>query len=896
MLTLSSGTQRPIELSPERWTMIHSVLELVIRYAADVKKMFPSSIEFDNRWGSRYPRTRILRCDAEEKLLDLISEHICKVGVSGLLSVARQPSAIKQAVLRYIRKSDLAPGDVNEVEKGAFWTETTKGPLLLLRGLIAGGVLSFVLKSKRWRVNYGIDPSRTPKTQLAVPYRSKDSPSPRSEFSHPDVVITLTSFTYYYGGLDDQDLFDTFAHLEKSDQADVEYQEWVRSAGALPEAFRHLTGVNIKDRHQCTTEIFPLLRHSKGTIDYFLSHIVFPKAMKEFPYKLSASGWDLGAIKSHPTTGFSGTNDSRQVLPLSVHYLDSEKQKHTNALVLAYLLQDENSIKLLPPQTDAEYLLKIVNTMEPPTRVILDAGAQILELSNIQVAETWLRISNSNGTKAKAVIFFNDNEELSVLDHNGRVELLQTSPFAKHLDECLVYLDQAHTRGTDLKMPKHYRAAVTLGANLTKDTLVQACMRMRKLGKGQSVVFCIPEEIQTKVLERTSKPRSTEIEVSDVLIWAITETWADMRRSIPLWATQGRRYEDHKDYLNGAETTVEQAKEFLEKEAQSLEDRYRPRPRKRFDAAKDWDTTNRNIREILKRCRDFEATSFDTATLQEEQERELSPEIEEEREVQRPAPMEAEEHKLHPDLLRLVDTGIFPARSDAFLPAFQALKSTSAANRFDLVQFPNDLLVTADFMRTVRRPGGVTSESYVSDSYLRPVQWILSVMKRDKPSASCRLVILSPLETEQLLPTIQKSNIVTLHLYAPRPTQGYDPLDTLDLYCVGRGFSASSPSISRSQIVQLNLFAGQLYFESYTEYVELCRFLGLAWEAPKEGEELQADGFIVPPAGVWGLNKSPVGFLREYVKMRREGEGMEKTHLGRVLEGGLLEEREFKLE
>ena len=893
MLTLSTGAQRPIELSPERWTIIHSILRLVVRYAADVKNMFPYSIEFDNRKESRYPRTRIIRSDAEEELLDLISKHICEVGVSGLLSITRQPSAIRQAVLRYIRKFDLAPGEINEVENGAFWMENTKGPLLLLRGLIAGGVLSFALKSKRWRVNYGLDPGRTPKTQLAVPYRSKDSPSLRSEFSHPDVVITLTSLTYYYGGLEDQDLFDAFAHLEKSDQAQVEYQEWVHSAETLPKAFQHLSGVNIKDFHQCTTEVFPLLRYSKGAIDYFLSKIVFPKAMKEFPHKLSASGWDLGAKKFHPTTGFSGTNDSRQVLPLSVRYLDSEKQEHTNALVLAYLLQDENSIKLLPPQTDAEHLLEIVNKMKPSTQVILDAGAQILELSNNQVAETWLRISNSDSMKAKAVIFFNDNEELSVLDHNGRVELLQTSSFAKNLDGCLVYLDQAHTRGTDLKMPKHYQAAVTLGANLTKDTLVQACMRMRQLGKGQSVIFCIPEEIQTKILGSTSKTHSTEIEVSDVLIWAITETWADMRRSIPLWATQGRRYESHKDYLNGAETTIEQPKKFLEKEAQSLEDRYRPCLRKRFDTTEDWDTTNRNIQEILKRCRDFEVTSFDTATLQEEQERELSPEIEEEREVQRPAPMEAEQHRLHPNLVYLVTTGIFCTGSDAFLPAFQALKSTSSAKRFDLMEFTNDLFVTADFMRTVKPPKGVTSESYVSDSYLRPVQWILSVVMKGRASASRYLIILSPLEAEQLLPTIQKSNIATLHLYAPRFTQGYSPLDTLDLCCVGREFSASSQSIRRSQIVQLNLFAGQLYFKSYAEYVELCSCLGLAWEAPKEGEELQADGFITPPAGDWGFNKSPVGFLKEYLKIRREGEGMEKTHLGRVLEGGLLEECEF---
>ncbi len=134
---------------------------------------------------------------------------------------------------------------------------------------------------------------------------------------------------------------------------------------------------------------------------------------------------------------------------------------------------------------------------------------------------------------------------------------------------------------------------------------------------------------------------------------------------------------------------------------------------------------------------------------------------------------------------------------------------------------------------------------------------------------------------------------MTLHLYAPRHIQGYDSLDALDLYCVGRTFSASSPNIERSQIVQLNLFAGQLYFELYAEYVELCSCLGVASRDAKEGEELQADGFIVPTAGVWRLNKSPVGFLRKYVKMRRDGDSIEKTHLGRVLEGALLEEREF---
>ena len=39
---------------------------------------------------------------------------------------------------------------------------------------------------------------------------------------------------------------------------------------------------------------------------------------------------------------------------------------------------------------------------------------------------------------------------------------LMISPFAKQMDQCLVYLDEAHTRGTDLKLPANYRAAVTV--------------------------------------------------------------------------------------------------------------------------------------------------------------------------------------------------------------------------------------------------------------------------------------------------------------------------------------------------------------------------------------------------------------------------------------------------
>jgi len=50
-------------------------------------------------------------------------------------------------------------------------------------------------------------------------YDRSDRKRLRSEFSHPEVVILLTLLSYYYGGLCDDELFDTLTHVLKSDQS-----------------------------------------------------------------------------------------------------------------------------------------------------------------------------------------------------------------------------------------------------------------------------------------------------------------------------------------------------------------------------------------------------------------------------------------------------------------------------------------------------------------------------------------------------------------------------------------------------------------------------------------------------------------------------------------------------
>lgn len=476
-LVYTMGTQRPVDLSPSRWYLVQTVLRLIRRIMPMIQDELPLSVELEHGPVGSFARTRLLRQDAQEYLCRRLAEEICAFGLPEF-PIARQSETLRHAVFKYMTEPELSPEDVAAVEGHAsLWTDAIKEPLLLLRGLIAGGVLGFAFGQKRWRVNYGLTPTRRPETRLAVPYRAKDSPALRSEFSHPDVVIVLTCLSYYYGGLGDKDLFTAFEHLIKSDQADKEYEEWVRDAPGLPASFRTIIGINLKDRYQCTHDIFPHLRQAQAVIDFFLARIVFPKEMKEFPHKLSASGWDIGRTKPNPTTGFSGTNDSKHLLPLTMSHLDLDEQRHTNALVLQHLLQPENTVEMMPPSSgtecaDAVRLLQLVVNLDQPAQVILDVGAQVIELSNIEVAAKWLEMTASNPEK-QAVVFFDEGDNLMIRDRAGHVEAFQTSPYSKQLDLCYVFLDEAHTRGTDLKLPQDYRALVTLGAGLTKDRLVQ---------------------------------------------------------------------------------------------------------------------------------------------------------------------------------------------------------------------------------------------------------------------------------------------------------------------------------------------------------------------------------------------------------------------------------------
>ena len=403
-------------------------------------------------------------------------------------------------------------------------------------------------------------------------------------------------------------------------------------------------------------------------------------------------------------------------------------------------------------------------------------------------------------------------------------------------------------------------------------------MRMRKLGHGHSVMFFAPLEVDLSIRAVAGKKDpTTSVTTVDILCWAIRETWADIQQRAPYWAQQGMSHKSRCDAWSRFcknDLTPEQLSDiWLQPDLKSLADLFAPCESK--NAESDLSALDPGIRQ---RCKDLGVLSLPSAQMEEEQEREVNREREREREVELPPRAKSAKHHVHEDVVAFVKTGIIPPlhSGSAFILVFTTLEKSSAATREADVWSPF-ILATADFCRTIMPE----STRGTMDQYLRPVQWILSrTNERDQV-----LVLLSPFEADRLMPDIRASECIHLHVYAPRTSQRMTPADDLRLYSIPPLPSDWTPPWAL--IDQLNVFAGQLYLRDYESYLRLCRFLGVPTKElsniPGSFEEMEIT-----------FSGSPLPSVMALLAIRSRGRPFTHTHIGKILQGQSLREKDFE--
>ena len=401
-------------------------------------------------------------------------------------------------------------------------------------------------------------------------------------------------------------------------------------------------------------------------------------------------------------------------------------------------------------------------------------------------------------------------------------------------------------------------------------------MRMRQLGKGQSVIFFAPGEVDRRIRGLIPKGQASEngVRVSDILRWAMHETCWDILHHLPHWAQQGvehhQRFSAYKQY-NLTEDLGLLKNSWIQRESRTLEEMYEPASNAQAAGL----SAEINAIPILReRLELLGVTQLIDVRMAEEQEREVNHEVERECHVEPPPKVYPAKHIIHDDLRNFVRTGSLPMSSLSVTPLFS---QTGIGKAFDsTAEWSPSPLATTDFAITTRG----SSVAHLTD-YLRPVNWVLS----SGPGKYNTVIVISPHEANELLPLIRKSQKVRLHIYAPRVTASMRSFSDLAFYTIPESLAHEWTAPAHLRI-ELNLFAGQLYFDSREQYQRVCELFALHMAHPG-AKHVEVDGFV-PPAYRTGesspFSVSAISIFKKLTGLRRKGMGFGGTDLGRVLD------------
>lgn len=667
-------------------------------------------------------------------------------------------------------------------------------------------------------------------------------------------------------GLSDAQLHQLFVVLESRPDASAIYEKWIDSIPRrmVDLSIRSYKGINLDDPHQRDSLLFRLLRSNMHVIDFWLSNIVYPYESKIFEQKLMCTAWDLcSAQLNHCVTGFSGTNDTKDILPLPIVQNDLPELESTNEDMRQILRQPENqAYRSLPANVSGMEILQLLVKQNIP--VLLECGALMVELTNQELATEWLKLVPE--TAYEAAIYFDANDILQSIDRNGIITEFDSSVYRDNLGRCLVYLDDVHTRGTDLKFPSNWTACVTLSGDITRDKTVQSCMRMRQLGRGHSIAFWASYEADIRIRNICQLSRDDSITNEHVIEFICHNSRQFEVQNMVHFTSAALNYTKkaigHTLHENSAEETAmdELYRICVDDEFVELRQTYGDKEQallrdiawSKFNIVQSEYKTNREIRSFIRDMQDRVVDKLDeqapdvrqfSRALNEEQEKELEQEHEEQRFVERPPIVQPAVPEFDKRLEKFVLDGVADNSLIDVMKSQRALYTIGASLMFTQLFRPykkskgawsDRLLVTKDFVKTIDNK----SQSY--DDFLRPISWIARI---GRASGVDLLLLMSPHECHHLLPTFRKSKTSALFMYRPRLSKYHSNLlHETELQVT----AMDEPSeIDAGHEAQIGMYAGSMYFANETEQDAYCGFMGLI-PRPRtsEQDEAFANGII----------------------------------------------------
>ncbi|KAI8839984.1 hypothetical protein BJ741DRAFT_677323 [Chytriomyces cf. hyalinus JEL632] len=435
-------------------------------------------------------------------------------------------------------------------------SQLQQAQVLMLRGLLAFGLLEHCL-SLRHEVDYGLDTRR--KKRMAVPFTAVSVPSERAEFSHPDIVILLTSLSFFYVGLTNDQVKAAISFLLTLAKGSQEYYytRWfqcVQSELTEDEADSISKVEKIDLTNSSKVELVcRTFSKSAKVISFWLEKCVFPTDTQHYSKRIGSSAWNL-ASGSH-VVGFSGTNDNALLLPAQVNQVPSEDAslRGTNGMMIERIASKTKDAVFFPAESIWDRLASYCVSIG--AAALIDTGCLLAGTCNASFAKSLLKFITPTDSLRGILYFDMSFGDWMVLDIETS-HLTTESQSAIPANMCFVIFDDARTRGVDKKLAPDALALVTLGPKLKKDKLMQGAGRMRQLDAGQRLAFCGTTEVEQNIRMQLVLRESEDIGTTHILRWTLINNTNDLSDGLLQWADQGIHFESCR--LNQSKAEVDE--------------------------------------------------------------------------------------------------------------------------------------------------------------------------------------------------------------------------------------------------------------------------------------------------------------------------------------------------
>ncbi|CAF4497659.1 unnamed protein product [Rotaria sp. Silwood2] len=522
-LNYTLGLAKPLDGGAIRWEIPFLLFKIIFyeksfgdilkaaSQRSDCPVIFQNNFKPVSGIGGGSPLVRFIKHEYfVQDIRSNLSQELCKILL--LRFQEKKTKIIDDKGEEYGTYEDFVAGKYFSVEEKIIQLLKVKSQDMLNSFLLAKAWLSHELlyhvMSYRYRVEYGL--SEKKEKEIAIPFRGKDLPSENSEFSHPDIMIGFTILSYLYRGLDVKQVKDGLIKLKSDPKQDrdsllkqivKENEQWIyeqikKENEPFPEWLKSFTTLDLESENGIKKAHLYLSRNFTF-IQYYLSNFTFPNDTKYYEKKLTGNAHTLAGEEK--TNGFSGTDDRNDTMPKSIVSKRLASQLGTNGKMLHILSRKinkkyESKLEISSTVNFLDQVCKYAQ-MTKDCYILIDAGAIVTEMSNFDASKYLIKNIDK---RFDGVVYFSDktNKIMVILRNN---EYLPLS--ACHIDnkKLFVYLDEVHTRGTDLKLPLTAHGIVTLGKNMNKDKLMQAVMRLRDLDFKQSIVLWGSKEISAEI-------------------------------------------------------------------------------------------------------------------------------------------------------------------------------------------------------------------------------------------------------------------------------------------------------------------------------------------------------------------------------------------------------------